>query len=116
MNQNVKRGVVLVLSVALSGCMVGLDYKRPKTHTPETFGEAHQGPTTQPTPSVDLSQWWTTFNDPELESLIRRAIVSNYDLLTAESRVRQARAQLGATEATLFPTLDVNGTASKSQG
>jgi multidrug efflux system outer membrane protein len=116
MNQHVKRGVVLALSAALSGCMVGLDYKRPKTHAPETFGESHQGPTTQPTPTVDLSQWWTTFNDPELESLIHRAIASNYDLLTAESRVRQARAQLGSTEATLFPTLDIDGTATKSQG
>jgi outer membrane protein, multidrug efflux system len=115
MNQHVKRGVALLLSTALSGCMVGIDYKRPDVHAPATFGEAHQGPTTQPTPPIDLSEWWKTFNDPELESLIRRAIDCNYTLLTAEARVRQARAQLGATEATLFPTLDLTGSATKSQ-
>ena len=115
MNHHLKRGMVLALSLAMSGCMVGIDYKRPKTHAPETFGEAHQGPTTQPVADVDLSEWWKTFNDPELESLIHRAIESNYTLLTAEARVRQARAQLGATSAILFPTLDFNGSASKSQ-
>ena len=43
--------------------------------------------------SVDLSAWWKQFNDPELESLIARALAQNLDLLTAQSRVREARQQ-----------------------
>src|ERR1700679_397170 len=105
MIKNAKRGVAVTLALALAGCAVGIDYKRPNTPSPATFGEAHQGPSTQPSTPVDLTQWWKTFNDPELESLIHRAIESNYSLLTAEARVRQSRAQLGATEATLFPVL-----------
>src|ERR1700677_46581 len=115
MNQNMKRGLALTLSLTMSGCMVGINYKRPDTKAPPLYGEAHDGPTTHPATAVDLTQWWKTFNDPELESLIHRAIDANYSLLTAEARVRQSRAQLGATEATLFPVLTVNGTATKSQ-
>ena len=107
MIKNAKRGVAVTLALALAGCAVGIDYKRPNTPAPATFGEAHQGPSTQPSTPVDLTQWWKTFNDPELESLIQRAVDANLDLLTAEARVRQARARLGATEATLFPTVDL---------
>lgn len=42
---------------------------------------------------ADLSQWWHQFGDAELQSLIGRALASNLDLLTASSRVREARQQ-----------------------
>jgi NodT family efflux transporter outer membrane factor (OMF) lipoprotein len=115
MKKTLKLGVTLLLSAAVGGCAVGIDYKRPKVATPAVFGEAHRGPTTQAVAVVDLTQWWTTFHDAELESLIKRAIASNLDLLTAEARVRQARAQLGVEQALLFPTVDANASATKSQ-
>ncbi len=108
-------GILALLSTAVSGCMVGIDYKKPQTHAPAVFGEAHSGPTTQPQEVVDLTQWWKTFKDPELESLIERAVESNLDLLTAEARVWQARAQLGVERAAFFPTVDVTGQATRSQ-
>lgn len=115
MKKALKLGVTLLLSAAVGGCAVGIDYKRPKVATPTAFGEAHRGPTTQAVAVVDLAHWWTTFNDPEMESLIQRAIASNLDLLTAEARVRQARAQLGVEQAFLFPTVDTSVSATKSQ-
>jgi outer membrane protein, multidrug efflux system len=107
--------MVLATAAAIGGCAVGIDYKKPKTPNPSTFGEAHSGPTTQPAQEVDLTQWWTTFHDKELDSLIHRAVASNLDLLTAEARVRQARAQLGVENAQLFPTVDINASAQRAQ-
>lgn len=115
MNQKMKFVTALALSGALAGCMVGVDYKKPGTETPTRFGEAHDGPTTQPVVEVNLTRWWRTFNDEKLNSLIERAVASNFDVRTAEARVREARAQLGVQTANLFPTVDVTARAARSQ-
>jgi NodT family efflux transporter outer membrane factor (OMF) lipoprotein len=62
-----------------------------------------------------LAAWWTTLNDPELSSLIDRAVLSNLDLKKALARVREARARRGMAKADLFPTLDATGSATWSR-
>jgi len=61
-----------------------------------------------------LANWWTTLKDPELSSLIERAVAGNLDLKKAWARVREARARRGISEANIFPNLDVTGSASRS--
>ena len=51
-----KLALSLLLSMAVGGCMVGVDYKKPKTNTPAQFSEGHGGPTTQPAVAVDLTK------------------------------------------------------------
>src|SRR4051812_20193666 len=89
-------------SVALSivGCNVGPNYHQPKVNPPVAFREsrATEFPTTQSAttqPTADPRRWWTTFHDPELDSLIERAVKGNLDLTAAEARVREARANYG---------------------
>jgi NodT family efflux transporter outer membrane factor (OMF) lipoprotein len=103
------------LAMATTGCMVGLDYNTPKTPAPAVFGETHRGPTSQPSQDLNLTRWWKTFNDPQLDSLIDRAVKNNPTYLQAEGRVRQARAQLGVEWGTEFPTLSANLSATHSQ-
>jgi outer membrane protein TolC len=51
---------------------------------------------------VDLTQWWRSLRNPQLVSLVGRAIVSNPDIAIAVLRLQQARAQeLVATGAAL---------------
>ena len=71
-------------------------------------------PETVPQTAASLAdeKWWTLFQDPELQSLIREAISQNYDLRIAATRVLQAQAQLGITRADQLPT--VTGGASSS--
>ena len=115
MNGASKFTLSLLVGAGIAGCAVGPNYHEPATTAPASFGEAHSGPTTQPAVAVDLTQWWTTFNDPELNSLIQRAVNGNLTLLTAEARVRQARAQLGIERANLFPMVTASGQATKSR-
>src|SRR6185312_16883765 len=53
-------------------------------------------PTTQASTTVqeplEVERWWTTFNDPELDSLVRRAVRANLDIQLASERIVQARA------------------------
>ena len=97
--------LVLPLALACAGCTVGPDYRKPEEPVPAQFRAA---PASAP---ADLSQWWTQFRDPELESLVARALKSNIDLLTAASRVREARQEEIVAGAAGLPQVNANGTA-----
>jgi multidrug efflux system outer membrane protein len=98
----------------LIGChAVGPDYKTPATTMPSTYGEPapmsrRLGP---PAPAeqkpTELGLWWTSFNDPELDSLVDRAVERNLTLKMATERIIEARADRQIAVAGLFPT--VNG-------
>ncbi|SEM03951.1 efflux transporter, outer membrane factor (OMF) lipoprotein, NodT family [Syntrophus gentianae] len=109
--------VVIGIVLILAGCAtVGPDYVSPQTdlsgnwHTPLKDGLTTEGEK----PAV-LAEWWTTLNDPELSSLMKRAVAGNRDLKKAEARVREARANRGITRAGLFPTVDASGSATRSR-
>jgi NodT family efflux transporter outer membrane factor (OMF) lipoprotein len=96
------------LALILAGCTVGPDYKPPSTASvPPKWSEPLKGGVTSQPDSA--ATWWKSFHDPELDSLIDRAVAANLDLKTAEARVRQARAQQGIASSAYWPTLDANG-------
>src|SRR5262245_16367957 len=98
----------LLLVVGLNGCTVGPDQRSPVVPLPQTWSELPEsGVTTKP---LDLTQWWTTFQDPLLNALIERAVATNRDLRVAQGRLREARAQRGVVAADAWPTIDVAGT------
>jgi NodT family efflux transporter outer membrane factor (OMF) lipoprotein len=102
------RRLLLVLAVtALSACNVGPDYKAPETQLPANFSEARAE--LPAAAQSDLSKWWMVFHDPELDSLVARALAANLDLETAASRVRQAREQEIIAGAAEWPNLSATG-------
>src|SRR6185437_10605109 len=94
-----------ILPFAIAGCTVGPDYKPPRADVPASFST--QQPSTQPTTMpVSMERWWESFNDPTLDSLIARAVRTNLDLRIAQSRVREARAQLQIQSAADYPNVN----------
>jgi len=100
-----------VFVTALAGCAVGPNYRTPKTPTPEGFaaagstataGGAGSAPATGAAP-VDLAAWWQALKDPELDSLIARAIGGNPDVLIALDRLQAARTYEAAIIGTVLP-------------
>lgn len=92
------------MAVALAGCAVGPNYHEPRASAPTQWSSSLAGGETNGPTS--LTGWWKNFNDPELNSLIERAVRSNLDLRIAQARVREARAQYGIASADLMPTID----------
>ena len=91
-------------AAGLSACSVGPDFTLPETKLPGSYiaKSAAITPTTQPVTSVDLTQWWRSFRDPQMVSLVQRAIAANPDIAIALARLQQARArQLAAIGAAL---------------
>jgi multidrug efflux system outer membrane protein len=99
---------ILVLSSALTGCMVGPNYKRPDMPNPAAyrFAEAAQAE------SLADAPWFRVFDDPALQALIKEAITSNLDVRAAVARVEEARARAGIAKSFLYPQID--GVASYS--
>src|SRR4030042_5221197 len=101
----------------LSGCAtVGPDYVPPATDLSATWHtELKGGLNIDQKALQDLAAWWTLFNDPELSSLVNRAIAGNLDLKKARAKVREARAKRSVARADLFPTLNASGSATWSR-
>ena len=97
----------ICLLVLAGGCAVGPDYHRPEVSAPARWSEPLDGGETNAPAS--LAAWWKAFNDPELDTLIDRAVQSNLDLRIAQARVREARAQYGIASANLWPSVGVSG-------
>src|SRR5208283_4134424 len=91
----------LTIGAALSGCMVGPDYQRPKAVTPPQFSSTSDG--------QKIIEWWKTFQDPQLNSLIERAAKTNLDVRAAEARLRQARALRSVAIAGFYPSANFSG-------
>ena len=66
------------------------NYETPKVDVPVTFANAPDG--TQNS-AADLSVWWHGFDDPVLDRLITEGLTANLDIMTAVSRIAQAREQ-----------------------
>jgi NodT family efflux transporter outer membrane factor (OMF) lipoprotein len=112
---------LLMGAAALGACAVGPNYHAPRTSTPESFvAAAPSAPgasaATPATPSIDLAQWWRALHDPELDSLIERAIRGNPDIEIALTRLQEARTQLSGATSTILPQVGAGGGAAHGTG
>ncbi|MFC1516312.1 efflux transporter outer membrane subunit [Thermodesulfobacteriota bacterium] len=103
--------ILTVMAAALiAGCAVGPEYKPPKVETPEEYRfEAEPAAAVEAAPVVVDLKWWELFEDPILYTLVMTALENNRDLKIAVSRIDQARAALGFTQADIYPRVDVEG-------
>jgi outer membrane protein, multidrug efflux system len=102
----------IILVTILSSCLVGPKYKRPAMQANNAYAG---GDTTVVVSTVALDSiaikdsialigWTEVYKDPELTKLIQNVLSSNLDLLTAISRVEEARALYGYARADLWPS------------
>lgn len=59
-------------------------------------------------------EWWSSFKDPILDSLIEEAIKGNSDLKIAKARVEQAKAARELSSAQLAPQVQANGSLTRN--
>jgi multidrug efflux system outer membrane protein len=81
---------------------------------PDTYRGLAPDAGPQTATSIGVEKWWEVFQDPQLQGLIREALLQNYDVRIAATRVLQAQAVLGITRADQFPTI-TGGASSSNQ-
>jgi outer membrane protein, multidrug efflux system len=94
--------IAALLLLALSGCKVGPNYKRPAVDVP---GQ-HRGmaPDVSGQPFGEM-KWQAVFPDEVLQGLIKESLANNYDMRIAAARILEAGASLGVTRANQLPAL-----------
>ncbi|MDH7640088.1 efflux transporter outer membrane subunit [Sphingomonas oryzagri] len=117
-NGGERRGVAAIMAVAvgsfmLSGCTVGPNYRPPsatRMGVPDQFS-SDIAPGADAPSVQELGSWWAALGDPLLGDLVDKALAANPDIEAAGAQLRQARAQYKNARASLFPTLDIGGSA-----
>ena len=118
---NIRLLLVIGSIAALSACASGPRYRTPKSDEPVAFtAQVHPlnpaAVTAANVPPVELSTWWQSLNDAELNSLVQRAMKSNLDLQIALDRLQEARSYEAVVLGHALPEVDASGAAGRGTG
>ena len=105
--------MLLLAAGALCSCAVGPNFAPPKPDVPAQWSPSATKPAEHATSQVSSQssqtpEWWSSFQDPMLSSLIERCARENLDVREAVLRIEEARAQRSVTAAGLWPSLSAN--------
>jgi len=104
-----RRSGISLVAVCLASCHVGPDYVRPEIEVGTGFAQQEKGwVRVSPQEIPEHGQWWTVYQDPELDALMARLNENNLSIEQALARYRQAVALLRSTGARLYPGLDLS--------
>lgn len=117
----------LLLALALSGCVLGPDYKTPESPTGDRYGATATPAQTVATPvpggeaqrflaGRELpEQWWTLFGSEKLNALVSEALVASPSVASAKAALRVAQANLKASGADLYPTVEASTSGNRQK-
>ena len=112
-----------VAAASLAGCVVGPKYHTPTAQTPAQYKEVTPAnmkdvgnwKVSQPSDQLIRGDWWTLFNDPELNKLEEQVDSSNQSLAASYYSFVAARALVKEARAQLFPTASASPSITKQQ-
>jgi NodT family efflux transporter outer membrane factor (OMF) lipoprotein len=108
--------VLLALGIfSFSGCTVGPKYHPPVVQAPSAYKELGDWKPAQPNDQNLGGDWWTIFQDPQLDALEQQINVGNQNLKAAEAQFRQARAALRYNRADYYPTVTAGASATRTR-
>jgi NodT family efflux transporter outer membrane factor (OMF) lipoprotein len=109
----ISRVSVIPAMLLLGGCMVGPKYSKPTTPIapafkeapPASFKEGDGWKTAQPNDQALRGDWWTMFQDTQLNALETQIEAANQTLRAADANYRAARAAVMFARAGQKPTI-----------
>lgn len=113
------RTIALLVSVTwLAGCtLLGPLYQRPEASEvslPEQFKQADQQ-VGQAEAVQAPNDWWTLYQDAQLNALVDKALQNNTDIKLAVARIEEADASMREVGAALLPSVDLNGSGVRNR-
>lgn len=101
--------LTVIATAALAGCAVGPDYERPSLPEAKHLAPADVEGALRADHRVtdaDLpAQWWTLYQSPALDQLVRDALAHNPSVPAAQAALRAAEETRRAQQASFFPTV-----------
>jgi multidrug efflux system outer membrane protein len=106
-----RAALVLTIALSVTACSLRGPYKAPST-APATLHQQDQASfSAQP---YDPS-WWTEFDDPVLDTLIRASLQANQDVRAAVARLDQARAAFDDVKLDRYPTVTAGASVDRRE-
>jgi NodT family efflux transporter outer membrane factor (OMF) lipoprotein len=106
----------LLLIGTLTACSFTPTYTTPASGVPPSgYQEAGDWKVAQPMDAQSRGDWWTAFQDPQLDELERKAGEANQNIKAAFARLQQARAETRIQRAGLFPTMSAGSFATRNR-
>ena len=114
--------MAIAISLAVSGCAVGPDFKSPES--PSAADNNFYTPTALPAQTVEASgksgdiqrfnfgedipaQWWSLFHSEALDTMIRNALLQSPNMASAQAALRQAQENYNAQSGSLlYPSIN----------
>jgi len=109
------RVLVAIAALQLTGCVVGPKYHQPAVPAPPAYKEVGDWKPAEPNDQNLGGNWWTVFQDPQLDALELQVNVSNQNLKSAEAQFQQARAALRYNRADYYPTVTAGPSATRTR-
>jgi outer membrane protein, multidrug efflux system len=110
--------LVCLSAVFAASCIVGPDYHAPKVQIPNQWAglstDSTGNPSTATAEAIQITDWWKTFHDEELDSLVLQAVQSNLNLQQAHTRILQAREARAIAGAGFWPSATASGSITSS--
>jgi len=97
--------VVFVMLSGLVACDLAPSYRPPHYVLPESFMGDGPFAVAQPGDLAPRGEWWTPFDDPNLDELEKQLMTENPDLAAMTEAYTQARDLVAEARAGLFPQL-----------
>ncbi|MBL8653486.1 MAG: TolC family protein, partial [Alphaproteobacteria bacterium] len=111
-----RRTLLLACTTLVAGCDLVPEYLRPTTAVvPATFKEDPGWRVAAPADDIARGEWWRLFDDPILDDLQQRVIVSNQTLAAAKAAYDQARALVREQRAAYLPTVSLSAGRTMSE-
>jgi NodT family efflux transporter outer membrane factor (OMF) lipoprotein len=101
--------------LTFSACTVGPKYHPPVVQAPSAYKEVGDWKPAQPNDQNLGGNWWTIFQDPQLDALEQQINVGNQNLKAAEAQFQQARAALRYNRSDYYPTGTAGLSASRQR-
>lgn len=107
---------ILIVALALSGCMVGPNYHPPSAPLAPSFAEPAPA-VTAPTiaGAIAFRDWWKIYRDSRLDDLENQADAANRDIKIAVAHVDEAAAATKTAHSYLLPTVSGQPSASRNR-
>jgi NodT family efflux transporter outer membrane factor (OMF) lipoprotein len=108
-------GLLAIALLQFTGCAVGPKYHPPVVQAPSAYKEAGDWKPAQPNDQNLGGEWWTIFQDPQLNELEKQINVGNQNLKAADAQFQQARAALRYNRADYYPTVAAGPSATRTR-
>jgi NodT family efflux transporter outer membrane factor (OMF) lipoprotein len=107
--------LALAATACLAACSQVPTYQAPEVPAGPAWHETAPGwMAAAPADMLARGPWWSLFDDPQLDALVRQVNVSNQNVAAAQAAVDQSQALVRQQRASFWPTLDLTAGATRA--